>query len=296
MNKEEFLIKQTRDVIEIFEKYGNITPIFSILYDDGSTDSFATDLGSDLLKGAFSFFMRSVCKDPRVIASIFKTTGWISSQADKENKRPSECADREETVMAIYNTRDHHHKMLLYKKTKNSKLKLETSINDFGGRFGDPFYNGGLTKEEKAKAIEDFQEYARETLCYAFEKFDMMTHMIFFLEDTPEQVCILRITEEEWNNKYRLSEIIQTKCYDVETLAFLMAYPMENEMVDIIQVAEDLQMIYHYRMDHSNRKLEFENSETYNGEYSDYLKSDIKIIGTKDPFGGPSNIQTFFKI
>jgi hypothetical protein len=113
MNKNEFLKKQKEDVIRIFEKYGGYTPTFAVLYNNGTTESFATDLGSDLLKGAFSFFMRSVCKDPRVIASIFTTTGWISSQADKENKRPSECADREKTVMVIYNTRDHHHKMLL---------------------------------------------------------------------------------------------------------------------------------------------------------------------------------------
>jgi hypothetical protein len=156
----------------------------------------------------------------------------------------------------------------------------------------DPFYNGRLTTDEKVKGIEDFLECTRNVLCRAFKKFDMMAPMLFFLEDTPEQICIHRITEEEWNNKCRLSEIIQTKCYDVETLAFIMAYPIENEMVDIIQVAEDLQMIHHYRMDHSNRKLEFKNSETYKGEYSDYLKSDMEIIGIKDSFRGPSNIQT----
>jgi hypothetical protein len=71
-----------------------------------------------------------------------------------------------------------------------------------------------------------------------------------------------------------------------------MVYPVANEMVDIIQVAEDLQMIYHYRMDHSNRKLEFVNSETYHGEYSDYFKSDIKIIGTRNL----SEAQPIFKL
>ena len=293
MNKEEFLKKQKEDVIRIFEKYGGYTPTFAVLYNNGTTESFATDLGSDLLKGAFSFFMRAICKDPRVIASVFTTTGWISRQAGKENKRPSECSDREEAVMVIYNTRDHHHKMMLYKKTKGGKLKLETSLNNFGGKFSDPFYSGKLTKEAKARAIKDFQEYARETLCNAFSKLGMMIHMLFFLEDTPGQICIHRITEEEWIDKCRLSEIIQTKCYDVGTLAFLMVYPVENESVEIILVAEDLQMIYHYRMDHSNLRLIFENSGTYNGEYSDYLKSDIEIIVTNNHFRGPFNIQTF---
>jgi len=58
-----------------------------------------------------------------------------------------------------------------------------------------------MTKDEKEKAIEEFQEAIRGSLCDAFEKFHKMLYMVFFLSDTNERVSLRRITEEEWQDK-----------------------------------------------------------------------------------------------
>ncbi len=286
MTKEEFLSDQTRGVTEIFEKYGSYTPTFAVLYDDGTTDSFANNLDSDDSKSAFSFFMRSICKNPRVYACIFTTTGWSSSQAEKQNKRPSECDDREQTILLIYNTRDKVHELYMYTLLKNGKLRLDTTSTSFGGRFSDPFFNGNMTKDEKLNAIEDFQESARKVFCNAFKEFGMMFPIVLFFEDTPEKVCIHRVTGEEWDDKPMLKKTIISRCQEVETLAFTFAFPEEDEKVDIILVSEDIQKIYHYSINQSDRTLRFENSETYTGEYSDSFRLDLRIMTPVNPFKG----------
>ena len=89
MKKDEFLSSRTRDLIEVFEEYGSYDPTFAILYDDGTTNSFATQFDGQQSKEAFEYFMRKMCSDPKVIACTFTSDGWISIKSKKENKR--EC-------------------------------------------------------------------------------------------------------------------------------------------------------------------------------------------------------------
>ena len=133
MTKEEFLKKETRDVTEIFEKYDNYTPTFSVLDTEGNVNSFATGFSGLQEKDAFDYFMKKICEDPKVIASIFTCVGWTSEIAIIEYKRPSECSDREKNIILIYNTRDNDHRVYLYKPDKNGKLQLTLSDDSFGG-------------------------------------------------------------------------------------------------------------------------------------------------------------------
>ena len=81
MNKKEFLIQKTRDVTEIFEKHGSYYPTFAILYEDGTTDSFATLFNGLESKDAFDSMMHEVCANPKVIASVYTAEVWISKSA-----------------------------------------------------------------------------------------------------------------------------------------------------------------------------------------------------------------------
>jgi len=78
MIKEEFLKKEIRDLKEIYEKHGSITPTYTLLFDDGSTES----IGLIFDKQNYKFFMQKICENPRVTASIFTSEGWSSSGAD----------------------------------------------------------------------------------------------------------------------------------------------------------------------------------------------------------------------
>jgi hypothetical protein len=139
MTEEEFLLSQTRDVIEIFEKYGSYSPTFAILYDDGNVDSFATCLTDLNCKKNFDFFMRKMCENPKVIASIFTFEGWISKLSAKGNKRPSECSDRETIVCVLYSTRDNIQEIHSYKPDSSGKLELVDIKNMPEGLFCKPF-------------------------------------------------------------------------------------------------------------------------------------------------------------
>ena len=129
-----------------------------------------------------------------------------------------------------------------------------------------------MTKPEKEKAIEEFQEQIRDTLYRAFEKFHAKAYMLFFLTDTREQVSVRRLTEEEWLNKNWLKHMISSSCKELQTLAFILAFP-EGDMVNVILVTEDIQEMYCYRIDPSTFTIRFESRKPYNGEFSKLFKN-----------------------
>mgnify|MGYP001438378372 CR=1 FL=1 len=117
MTKEEFLKKEIRDLKEIYEKHGSIDPTFTLLFDDGSTESICLAFEKEYYK----LFMEKICENPGVTASIFTSEGWSSSSAD-DSKAPSECDDKKDIIMLLYSTRDNIHECHLYKPLKDGGL------------------------------------------------------------------------------------------------------------------------------------------------------------------------------
>lgn len=286
MTKAEFLLQQTHDVIEIFEECGSYTTTFAILYDDGTTDSFATQFDSLITKKNFDYLMRKLCTNPKVVACVFTSEGWSSEMAEKENKRPSECPDRKANVIVLYSARDEEQEMRLYIPDINRKLELVLVSKTHSGRFSNPFHVPCLTKAEREKAVAEFQEVIRGSLCRGFEKFHYMGYVLFFLTDTPEQCSVRQLTEEEWLNKKWFNQMIRSKCHEHETIAFILAYP-ENDKVKIILVSAGSQEIFSYSIDPGTNSMKLETREPYKGEFSGL----IKVVEVK--FGIPELDKRF---
>jgi hypothetical protein len=266
MTKEEFLLKGTSDLVENFQT--GVPPIFTLLYKDGSTESIALVFD----KESYKFFMQKLCEDPRVIACTFITEGWLTTSAD-ETKSPSECDDREEIIMLLYNTRDNTHECHLYKPGKNGVLELISIDNAYHGRLSNPFSSAkNMTKEGKEEAILKFQESMRNLMCIAYSQLNHVVPMMFYLKNTPEQVSLHWIPEDEWNDKESLIQRIRSKCSEPETIAFMLEFPVEPDMVNVILVTYDSQEIFHYNMNTKCQKLEFVGKDIYDGEFSRLFK------------------------
>ena len=175
MTEQEFLLKETHGLIETYTNHGSITPTFTLLFDDGSTESIALIFD----KEKYKFFMQKICEDSSVIACTFITEGWLTTSAD-ETKSPSECDDREEIIMLLYNTRDNAHECHLYKTDKNGILELVSIDRAYQGRLSNPFGSAkNMTKEGKEEAILKFQESMRNTMCTAYSQLNHVVPMMF---------------------------------------------------------------------------------------------------------------------
>jgi len=139
MTKADFLKQQTNDAIEIYDAHGSCPPTFAILFDDGTSESFGTTFNGLMSKDGFDLLMRKLCENPKVIASTYYCEAWYSESAANENKRPSDCSDKETIVFLIYSTRDDVEEFHLYKPDHNGRLELIDIINEFQGRFCNPF-------------------------------------------------------------------------------------------------------------------------------------------------------------
>ncbi len=274
MTKEEFLQQQTNDVIETFEKHGSFPPTFAILFDDGTTKSIATSFSGLESKDAFDSMMRRICKNPKVIASIFTCEAWTSQTAKNENKRPSESEDRETIVFLLYSTRDNIEEFHLHRPNHNGKLELVDIKNKYEGRFYNPFNTvKTMTKSEKEQAINKFQETVRDSLCHAFVEFQYMVPILYFLSNTKEQVSLRWIPDEEWMDKDGLKRKIETKCQEPQTLAFLLAFPAESNMVNMLLISDENKEVFTYGIDESTTTLKFISRRPYDGEYSGFFQS-----------------------
>ncbi len=274
MNKKEFLLQQTRDVTEIFEKHGSYSPTFAILYEDGTTNSVATSFNGLESKDAFNSMMRKLCENPKVISSVFTFEVWVSKSALETSTKPSERSDRETHIVLIYNTRVGVHETYIYKPDINGKLQFEAKDTSANGRFSNPFGINELTaKAEKEKAIFEFQKQIRDSLCQGFEEIKKMPYVSFFLSNTPEQVSVQVLTEDEWLDKISLKHMIQEKCRDHLNLAFMLSIPEASDKVSIILVSEKVQEKYQYKINPSNHSLEFESKASYVGEFSGMFKN-----------------------
>lgn len=268
MTRQEFLQKETHGLIEAYANHGRITPTITLLFDDGSTESIGLMVG----KKSYKFLMQKLCEDPRVIACTLITEGWSSRNAD-ETKSPSECDDKEEVIMLLYSTRENTHECQLYKPNKNGGLELISVKNEFHGRLSNPFGSAkNLTSEEKNSAILKFQESMRDTMCSAFEQLHYVVPMMFFLTNTQEQVSLRWIPEDEWNDKGSLKQTISSKCAEPETLAFMLEFQVEPDMVNIILVTNEVQEIFQYKINTLSQKLEFVDRGIYYGEFSELFR------------------------
>lgn len=268
MTEQEFLLKQTHGLNETYTNHGSITPTFTLLFDDGSMESIALIFD----KEKYKFFMQKICEDSRVIACTFITEGWLTKSPD-ETKSPSECDDREEIIMLLYNTRDNIHECHLYKPAKNGVLELISVDNTYNGRLSNPFGSAkNLTKEGKKEAILKFQESMRHTMCTVYSQLNHVVPMMFFLTNTPEQLSLRWIPEDEWTNKESLIQRIRSKCTEPETIAFMLEFPVEPDMVNVILVTDEIQEIFHYNINTESQKLEFVNKAIYDGEFSRLFK------------------------
>jgi hypothetical protein len=264
MTKEEFLLKGTRELIESFKSHGSNQPTFARLFEDGSTES----IGLIFDEKNYKFFMQKLCQDPRVIACTFITEGWLTTSAD-ETKSPSECDDREEIIMLLYNTRDNTHECHLYKPAKNGVLELISVDNDYHGRLSNPFGSAkNMTKKGKEEAILKFQESMRNIMCIAYGQLNHVVPMMFYLTNTPEQVSLRWIPEDEWNDKESLIQRITSKCAEPETIAFMLEFLVEPDMANVILVTDEIQEIFHYNINTKYQKLEFVDKDIYDGEFS----------------------------
>ncbi len=273
MKKEEFLRQQTRDVTKFFEENGGYPPTFAVLYHDGTTKSVATSFNGQESKDAFDSMMRKLCENPKVIACVFTCDGWSSKIAREENRRPSECSDRETLITQIFNTRDGTHKVYIYKPDKNGKLRLEISDDSFEGRFSNPFrINELVTKVEKENAIHEFQEQIREIFCGVFEEYQELSYSLFFLYDAPGKIGVLTLTEDEWLDKAGLKNDIDNRSQDPHCLAFMMPNSVNGEHVSFILVAEEVQAKYQYGINPMTHTLEFKSKASYDGEFSEAFK------------------------
>ena len=273
MTKKEFLKQQTNDVFENFEKHGSYPPTFAILYDDGSTKSIGTSFNGPMSKDGFDLLMRKICENPRVIASTFTCEAWISKTSKIENKRPSDCKDKETAVFLVYTTRDNIEEFHLYKPNHQGKLELVDVFNEFGGRFCNPFNTAKtLTKSEKEQAIFEFQESVRNSLCQAYKELQYIAPMLIFLSNSSKEISVRWIPDEEWMDKDGLKRKTNTQCQDPQTLAFLLAFPVESNMVNMLLVSEENQEVFTYGIDNSTVTLKFISKEPYKGEFSGYFQ------------------------
>jgi hypothetical protein len=268
MTEQEFLLKETRDLSETYEKHGSIPPTFTLLFENGSTESIALMFDPK----SYKFFMQKLCEDQRVIACTFISEGWLTTSPD-ETKSPSECDDREEIIMLLYNTRDNNNEFHQYKPANNGVLELISVDKAYHGRLSNPFGSAkNLTKEGKEEAIMKFQESMRNTMCTVYSQLHHVVPMMFYLTNTPEQVSLRWIPDDEWNDKESLIQRIRSKCAELETIAFMLEYPVEPDMVNVILVTDEIQEIFHYNINTESQKMEFVEKEIYDGEFSRLFK------------------------
>ncbi|MBN1183388.1 MAG: hypothetical protein JXB49_13940 [Bacteroidales bacterium] len=268
MTKNEFLLNQISECCEEYRMYGNSTKNFAILYDDGTTKSIGTSFQSPRDKKDFNYFMRMICTNPKVIACTFTSEVWISKSAEKENKRPSECGDREEMIVLVYSTQDNEQKLYLYKSDKNGNLELENESDGHHGRFCNPFSEPIHTSTEKDKIIEEFQVEIRETLCQVCEKLKSTGYMLIFLTDTKEQVCVQQLSEDKWEDREWLFKLLQDKCQELETMATIVAFPEGKDLFKIVLVTRTLHEEYIYNINYPDYSLEYIGKKPYEGEFS----------------------------
>lgn len=271
MTKKEFLLSRTRDAIDVYKEYGGYTPTFAVLFQDGTTTSIATQFDGLQSKMHFEYMMRKICTNPKVTACAFTSESWASSKAEKKNKRPSECDDREAVIILLYSTRDNIHEQHLYKPNKEGELELWVVSKNSEGRFTNPFLVPCLTNAEKERVIGELQDHVRDSICSFYEQYHYIKPIICFLPDKPGAVSVRQINEKEWKDKNWLRQMISTKCQDPNTIAFLLAYPEYNK-VKVILVSEQSQEIFSYETDVSNYTMKLHSRETYKGEFSDFIK------------------------
>ena len=268
MTKEEFLHKGTRDLTESYKTHGSNPPTFTLLFDDGSTESIALMFDPK----SYKFFMQKLCEDQRVIACSFISEGWLTRSPD-ETKSPCECDDREEIIMLLYNTRDNTNEFHQYKRANSGVLELISVDKAYHGRLSNPFGSAkNMTKEGKEKAILKFQESMRNTMCTAYSQLNHVVPMMFYLTNTPEQVSLRWIPDDEWNDKESLIQRIRSKCTELETIAFMLEFPVEPDMVNVILVTDEIQEIFHYNINTESQEMEFVNKDIYDGEFSRLFK------------------------
>jgi hypothetical protein len=268
MTKEEFLLKETRDLINCYKTQRSIPPTFTLLFENGSTESIALMFDPK----SYKFFMQKLCENKRVIACTIITEGWLTTSTD-ETKSPSECDDREEIIMLLYNTRDNAHECHLYKPGKNGILELVSIDSTYQGRLSNPFGSAkNMTKEGKEEAILKFQESMRNIMCIAYSQLNHVVPMMFYLTNTPEQVSLRWIPEDEWNDKESLIQRITSKCAEPETIAFMLEFPVGPDIVNVILVTDEIHEIFHYNINTKCQKLEFVDKDIYDGEFSRLFK------------------------
>ena len=284
MNKNEFLQQQTRDMIEVFEKYRSIVPTFTIQYDDGTIKSLAANFDGVLSKENFSYIMRKLCTDPRVISSVFITEGWTSKIAEKENKRPSECKDREEIIMLIYSSRNDGQEVHLYKSDQKNKLEFLISLDEFKGRFSNPFSNPCLATSESRRLAKEFEGEILNQLCQAYNEYQYMGYLLFLLTDSSEPRTYYQLTEKEWCDRSWLKQAIRSKCQELQTLAFVLVFPEDDKIKVIFESRED-QKLHLYSIDPVTDTLKLDNTQKYNGEFSGFLE-EVKFAIISEP-GSP---------
>jgi len=285
MKRNDFFEQERQKMITIFEKYGSIVPTFTIQYDDGTIASFATNFDSVLDKENFNYIMRKFCTDPKVISSVFITEGWTSKIAEKENKRPSECEDREEVVMMIYSARNDVQEIHLYKPDQNRKLEFVISSDEYKGRFSNPFSDPCLTVSDRKRVTQEFHNDMLDLLCHAYNECQYMGYLLFFLTDSMEPRTFWQLTEKEWCDRTWLKQMIRSRCQELQTLAFVLVFPEDDKIKIIFESRED-QKLHIYSIDPSTDTLRLDSTERYNGELSGFLKEvEFSIVpGLSSPF------------
>jgi len=274
MIKEEFLKNNTQEVIETFESSGNYTKTFTVLYDDGSTDSFAISFHGIASKNCIDTFMKRICEDPKIIASIFASEVWTSKMARKLKKKPSECVDRVDGIMIIYNTRDNVHNMQVYKPDKNRKLQLEISEDSFSGRFDNPFESFvPLTEIKMKKSINKFLEDILDSLFKSYKELNMVNPMLFFFANTKEQITLRRLNKEEWEDRSRLKQTLKSGFNDPKTLAIVLALPENDNSVNIIFATREIKELLCYKKNPFNQSFELESRKLYDEKSLDIFKN-----------------------
>ena len=271
MKNNDFLEQEKQMLINTFEKYGSIISTFTILYDDGTKASFATNFDGDLSKENFNYIMRTLCTDPKVISCVFISEGWTSKIAEKENKRPSECDDREEIVMLIYSARNEVQEIHLYKPDQKGKLEFILSSDEYKGRFSNPFTNPCLTAADRKRVTKEFQEEMLDLLRHAYNECHYMGYLIFFLADSNEPRTFWQLTEKEWCDRTWLKQKIRSRCQELQTLAFVLVFP-EDDIIKVIFESREEQKLYLYSIDPLTDTLRLESIEKYIGEFSELLK------------------------
>jgi hypothetical protein len=275
MTKEEFLKEQTNDVIKTFEKYGSYSPTFAVLHEDGTTKSFALALEQDN-KDEFVIFMERICEDPKVIASVFTFEGWASEMAVKENKRPTECSDRETLISVIYNSRDNVQEVQTYLPDEKGKLQLMDSQDSVSGRFGNPFISSRcmLSDVEKLEAIDKFQRSICDSVIKVYQKYQLPDPYAFFLYDSITQIEYKRFIGQEWEDKDALEIMLKSFCGGKKSLAFILANQISDNEVSMILVSNEIQKIYSLKENPVTLGLELESEEDYVGKYADFFNRD----------------------